>query len=65
MGLGSSLGGAAFAAMQGMIGLLGRLRGWGRATAQALCSVAVNLRITQMVNQVMSVHAVLAPGALG
>jgi len=25
----------------------------------------VNLRITQMVNQVMSVHAVLAPGALG
>jgi acetamidase/formamidase len=65
MGLGSTLDDAAFAAMEGMIALLGRLQGWDRTTALALCSVAVNLRIPQMVNQVMGVHAVLAAGALG
>ena len=30
----------------------------------ALCSVAVDLRVTQMVNQVMGVHAVLASGVI-
>ena len=30
----------------------------------ALASVAVDLRVTQIVNQVVGVHAVLPPGAL-
>jgi acetamidase/formamidase len=47
-----------------MIALLGRLRGSDRPTSIALCSMAVDLRVTQMVNQVMGVHAVLAPGAI-
>ena len=64
LGLGDTLDDAAFAAMEGMIALLGRLRGWDRPTSIALCSVAVDLRVTQMVNQVVGVHAVLAPGAI-
>jgi acetamidase/formamidase len=64
LGLGVTLDDAAFSAMEGMIALLGRLRGWDRPTAIARCSVAVDLRITQMVNQVVGVHAVLAPGAI-
>ncbi len=36
LGLGDTLDGAAFAAMAGMIALLGRLRGWDRPTSIAL-----------------------------
>ena len=64
LGPGDTLDDAAFSAMEGMIALLGRLRGWDRPTSIALCSLAVDPRVTQMVNQVMGVHAVLAPGAI-
>ena len=64
LGLGDTLDDAALSAMEGMVALLGRLRGWDRPTAIALCSVAVDLRVTQMVNQVVGVHAVLSPGAI-
>ena len=64
LGLGDTLDDAASSAMEGIIALLGRLRGWDRPTSIALCSLALDLRVTQMVNQVMGVHGVLAPGAI-
>ena len=47
-----------------MIALLGRLRGSDRPTSIALCSMAVDLRVTEMVNQVMGVQAVRARGVI-
>ncbi len=38
--------------------------GVSRPDAVALASVAVDLRVTQLVNQVVGAHAVLAPGAI-
>ena len=64
LGLGDTLDDAAFAAMEDMIALLGRLRGSDRPTSTSLCSVGVDLRVTQMVNQLVGAHAVLAPGAI-
>lgn len=64
MGLGSTLDEAAGMALEGMFALLGRLYGVGRRDAIALSSVAVDLRVTQVVNQVVGVHAVLPPGAI-
>jgi acetamidase/formamidase len=64
MGLGSTLDDAAFEALEAMFGLLERLHGVERCDAIALSSVAVDLRVTQIVNQVVGVHAVLAPGAI-
>ena len=63
-GLGDTLDDAAFLALDGMMALLGRLYGVSRADATALASVAVDLRVTQIVNQVVGVHAVLRPGAI-
>jgi acetamidase/formamidase len=40
------------------------LHGVARRDAIALASVAVDLRVTQLVNQVVGVHAVLPPGAV-
>lgn len=64
MGLGSTLDDAAGMALEGMFTLLGRLHGVARCDAIALSSVAVDLRVTQVVNQVVGVHAVLPPGAI-
>jgi acetamidase/formamidase len=63
-GLGSTLDDAAFEALDAMFALLGRLHDIPRADAIALASVAVDLRVTQIVNQVVGVHAVLPHGAV-
>jgi acetamidase/formamidase len=42
-----------------MLDLMEREHGLERAQALALASVCVDLRVTQVVNQVLGVHAVL------
>ncbi|HEV7653823.1 MAG TPA: acetamidase/formamidase family protein [Mycobacteriales bacterium] len=64
MGLGDTLDVAGFRALNAMFDLVARLYGVPRADAVALASVAVDLRVTQIVNQVVGCHAVLAPGAI-
>lgn len=51
-------------AMDGILKLMGSLYGINRVEAIALASVAVDLRITQVVNGVKGVHALLPHGAL-
>lgn len=46
-------------AVDAMLDLMGREHGLGRADALALASLVVDLRVTQMVNEVRGVHAVL------
>ncbi len=48
-----------------MLDLIEREHGLDRDTALALSSVVVDLRVTQVVNQVLGVHAVLRDDALG
>ncbi|HVD28149.1 MAG TPA: hypothetical protein VNC79_06565, partial [Mycobacteriales bacterium] len=64
LGLGDTLDEAAYQALNAMFDLLARLYGVSRPDAVALASVAVDLRVTQIVNQVVGAHAVLPPGAL-
>ena len=64
LGLGDTLDEAAYAALNGMFDLLGRLHGVARADAVALASVAVDLRVTQLVNETVGVHALLPEGAI-
>ncbi|MGY1604039.1 acetamidase/formamidase family protein [Geodermatophilus sp. SYSU D00815] len=64
MGLGDDLDEAAADALDAMLGLLGALHGIGRSEAMALASVAVDLRVTQVANQVFGVHALLPHGAV-
>jgi acetamidase/formamidase len=64
MGLGDDLDGAAADALDAMLDLMGALHGVARPDALALASVVVDLRVTQVANQVFGVHAVLPPGAL-
>lgn len=64
LGLGDTVDEAAAAALDAMLDLLGVLHGVARADAAALASVAVDLRVTQIVNRTVGVHAVLPPGAL-
>ena len=47
-----------------MLDLMERELGVSRAEALALASVAVDLRVTQVVNQVKGVHAVLRDDAI-
>lgn len=54
---------ATFAALEAMIALMQRTRNLGRHDAVALASLCVDLRITQIVNGVRGVHAVLADDA--
>lgn len=53
---------AAFTALNGMVDLVQELHGIGRKEALAMCSPSVDMRITQMVNGVCGVHAVLPHG---
>jgi acetamidase/formamidase len=64
MGLGDTLDDATFMALDAMFGLIELLHGVSRRDAIALASVAVDVRVTQIVNQVVGVHAVLPPGAI-
>ncbi|GAA4682987.1 acetamidase/formamidase family protein [Phytohabitans rumicis] len=64
MGLGPTLDDATYEALEAMFALLGRLHGVSRRDAIALASVAVDVRVTQIVNQTVGVHAVLPHDAL-
>jgi acetamidase/formamidase len=55
---------AADDALQAMLDLMQREHGLERPHAFALASVAVDLRVTQIVNDVKGVHAVLRDGAI-
>lgn len=63
-GLHADLNEAALMALEGMLDLLGELHGLDRHHALGIASVLVDLRVTQIVNQVKGVHAVLPHGAL-
>jgi acetamidase/formamidase len=63
-GLHEDLNEAALLALAGMVDLLGELHGLDRHQALGIASAVVDLRITQMVNQVKGVHAVLPHDAL-
>ena len=56
---------AARIAIEGMLDLMQREHGLSRSDALALGSVVVDLRITQIANETLGVHAVLADAALG
>ena len=60
LGLHEDLNEAAVIALDAMLELLGREFGMARRDALAVASLQVDLRITQMVNQVCGVHASLS-----
>ena len=62
-GFDEHLGRAARIAVDGMLDLLEREHGVSGADALALASVVVDLRVTQVVNQALGVHAVLRDDA--
>jgi acetamidase/formamidase len=64
LGFDEDLDEAAAIATDAMLELMGREHGLERADALALASLVVDLRITQMVNGVRGVHAVLRHDAL-
>jgi acetamidase/formamidase len=64
MGIGATLDDAVHQALDGMFDELQRRYGVTRRDAIALASVAVDVRVTQIVNQVVGAHAVLPPDAL-
>jgi acetamidase/formamidase len=63
-GFDEDLDGAAEQALATMLDLMERQLGASRAECLALASVAVDLRVTQVVNQVKGVHAVLRDDAI-
>lgn len=64
LGFGDSLDQAARQATQEMIGLIVELTGVANADAYALCSMCVDLEVTQAVNGVVGVHARLTKSLL-
>jgi acetamidase/formamidase len=64
MGVADDLDEATGRALHSMLALIERLHGVSRADAVMLASVTVDLRITQIVNGAVGVHAVLPPGAI-
>jgi acetamidase/formamidase len=64
LGFDEDLDRAAELALETMLDLMQHELGLDRTRALALASVAVDLRVTQLVNQVKGVHAVLADNAL-
>jgi acetamidase/formamidase len=65
MGVADTLDDAALVALNAMFDLMQHRLGLNRADAVTLASVVVDLRVTQIVNQVVGAHAVLAPDAIG
>jgi acetamidase/formamidase len=63
-GFDEHLGLAAKIAVDGMVALMGREHGLEPGEALALASVVVDLRVTQVVNETLGVHAVLRDDAL-
>ena len=63
-GFDEHLGTAARIAVEGMLDLMEREHGLERSVALAFASVVVDLRVTQVVNQVLGVHAVLRDDAI-
>ena len=63
-GFDEELGLAARIAVDGMLDLMERELGLSRPDALGLASVVVDLRVTQVVNEVLGVHAVLRDDAL-
>ena len=63
-GFDTDLTAAAWKATDGMLALLEREHGIERSEALAFASVVVDLRVTQLVNGVLGVHAVLCDDAL-
>jgi acetamidase/formamidase len=64
MGVADDLDEAMAIALDAMLDVMAALHGIGRSDALALASAVVDLRVTQVVNQVVGVHAVLPWGAL-
>jgi acetamidase/formamidase len=64
LGLGGSLDEAMGNAVDAMLALMERELGVGGRDALALASVVVDLRVTQVVNEVVGVHALLPHGAI-
>jgi acetamidase/formamidase len=64
LGFDEDLDEAAALAIEGMLSLMGRELGVDRLDALALASVVVDLRVTQLVNRVRGVHAMLRHGAV-
>lgn len=64
LGFGDTLDAAALEALEGMLGVIEARHAVGRKQAIALASAVVDLRVSQLVNRVVGVHAVLAPGAI-
>ncbi|MGM0827629.1 MAG: hypothetical protein ACQEU4_05360 [Bacillota bacterium] len=64
MGFHEDLNEATLIALKGMLNLLKELFGYEHKEALALASLVVDLRITQIVNGVRGVHAVLPHGAI-
>jgi acetamidase/formamidase len=62
-GLHEDLDEAALQAIHGMLDHLSSVHGWEPKRALAMASLTVDLRVTQMVNGVRGVHAVLPHGA--
>ena len=63
-GFDEHLGAAARIAVEGMLDLMEREHGLERSAALAFASVVVDVRVTQVVNQVLGVHAVLRDDAI-
>lgn len=63
-GFNENLNEAMFVALEGMLDLIGELHGFTRAEALAWSSLVVDLRVTQIVNGVRGVHAILPHGAI-
>ncbi|AIE86152.1 Acetamidase/Formamidase [Fimbriimonas ginsengisoli Gsoil 348] len=64
LGLHEDLQEATYRAIEAMLDLMVREHGFSRGDAYALASLVVDLRITQIVNGVRGVHAVLRDGAV-
>ena len=64
MGFHEDLDEALLIALENMLSLMNRLHELDRLDALALASVVVDLRVTQVVNQVKGVHAILPHGAM-
>ena len=64
LGVHENLEEAMYLALEGMVLLIEEMHQVGRTDALALASVTVDLRITQIVNGVRGVHAVLPHGAI-